>query len=230
MIGRKIGMTQVFDEKNGNRIPITVIQAGPCVVVYKKTTKKDGYDSLQVGFGDIKLKYKKKKRNAKFKEKPVNVTLAMQGHFSKNDVAPKKKLCEFCLDNVEKYKIGDVIKVDKFQVGEKVDVSGVSKGKGTAGVVKRWNFSRLRETHGTGPCARVGGSIGSCSNPSRVFKGKKMAGRMGNERITVLNLKVVNVDLENNLISLRGAVPGSNGSILTLRSSIKTLKEEKKHA
>ncbi|MDR1467186.1 MAG: 50S ribosomal protein L3 [Oscillospiraceae bacterium] len=229
IIGEKIGMTQIFDE-NGNRIPVTVVQAGPCVVVQKKSLERDGYCSTQIGYKDIKLKYKKSARSQKFAEKPKNITLPMLGHFAKSDVAPKKVLCEFRFEDCEKCNVGDLIKIDTFSVGDSIDVTGISKGKGWAGVIKRWNFSRLKESHGSGPCSRTGGSIGGCSNPSRVFKGKKMAGHLGAKKTTVSNLKVIKVDVENNLIALKGAIPGSRGSTVIIRDSIKFQRREQKHA
>ncbi|MDR3178767.1 MAG: 50S ribosomal protein L3 [Oscillospiraceae bacterium] len=229
IIGKKIGMTQIFSE-NGNRVPITIIEAGPCTVVQKKTVEKDGYCSVQLGFGDIKLKYKKGVRSPKFNDRPKNITLPLQGHFIKFDVAPKKLLREFKFESFDDFKVRDLIKSSIFSVGERVDVTGTSKGKGWCGVIKRWNFGRLRESHGTGPCARKGGSIGNCSNPSRVFKGKKMAGHLGAEKVTILNLEVVKVDENNNLIALKGAVPGPNDSVVVLRDSIKFVGKEKLHA
>lgn len=223
IIGKKIGMTQIFDEK-GNVIPVTVVEAGPCVVSQKKTIENDGYSAVQVGFGDVKLKYKKgsrSDRSEKFEQKPSNITLPMQGHFAKADVAPKKVLREFRFDDADKYNVGDIIKADAFEIGEKVDVTGISKGKGYSGVIKRWNFRRLKESHGSGPVARHGGSLGACSTPSRVWKGKKMAGHLGVERVTVQNLKVVKIDNENNLIAIKGAIPGPNGGTVTIRDSVK---------
>ncbi len=220
IIGKKVGMTQVFDE-HGNVIPVTVVEAGPCVVAQKKTVDNDGYNSIQMGFGDIKLKYKKGSRSEKFDDKPKNITLAMQGHFAKADVAPKRVLKEFRLDDTDAFNVGDVIKVDIFAEGDKVDVTGTSKGKGYAGVIKRWNFRRLKESHGSGPVARHGGSMGACSTPSRVWKGKKMAGHLGCEKVTVQNLAVVKIDNENNLIAIKGAIPGPNGGTVTIRDSVK---------
>lgn len=205
ILGKKIGMTQIFDE-NGKVIPVTVVEAGPCVVSQKKTMETDGYNAVQIGFGDVR---------------PKLVNKPMKGHFDKSDVAPKKILKECRFDDISSYNIGDIIKADIFENGEKVDVIGTSKGKGYAGVIKRWNFRRLKETHGTGPTVRKGGSIGACSDPSRVFKGKKMAGHLGAERVTVQNLKVAKVDSENNLIAIKGAVPGPNGGIVLIRDSVK---------
>ena len=206
IIGKKVGMTQVFDEK-GVVIPVTVVEAGPCVIVQKKTAGKDGYDAVQMGFGDIK---------------PKKLTKPLKGHFDKSDVAPKKFLREFRFDDIEQSNVGDIIKADVFAEGEKVDVVGTSKGKGYAGVIKRWNFRRLKESHGTGPTVRHGGSIGACSDPSRVFKGKKMAGHLGAERVTVQNLQIIKVDAENNLIAIKGAIPGAKGSVVVIKDSVKT--------
>ena len=205
LIGKKIGMTQIFDEK-GNVIPVTVIEAGPCAVVQKKTAENDGYKAVQVGFGDQKVQ---------------RVNKPMQGHFAKGNVAPKKVLKEFRLDDIDSLNVGDIIKADVFEVGEKIDVIGTSKGKGTAGAIKRWNFSRLKESHGTGPVARHAGSLGACSDPSREYKGKKLAGHLGAERVTVQNLTVAKVDVENNLIAIKGAVPGPKGGIVVIADAKK---------
>lgn len=205
ILGKKIGMTQIFDE-NGKMIPVTVIEAGPCNVVQKKTVESDGYNALQIGFGDVKVK---------------NVNKPLKGHFDKADVAPKRVLKEFRLEDIESYNVGDIIKTDKFEVAEKVDVTGTSKGKGFAGVIKRWNFSILKASHGTGPNARRGGSIGNCADPGKVIKGHKMAGHLGNKKVTVQNLDVIKVDPENNLIVIRGAVPGTKGSVVSIVDSVK---------
>ena len=220
IIGKKIGMTQVFDER-GNAIPVTVIEAGPCVVTQKKLVESDGYDAVQLGYGDIVLKYNKSQRSAKFADLPTNVTKPLQGHFKKADVAPKKHLREFRLESIGALNVGDIIKADSFEPGEKIDVVGTSKGKGWAGVIKRWNFARLKESHGTGPVHRHGGSIGCCSDPSRVFKGKKMSGHLGNERVTVQNLTIIKIDAENNLIAIKGAVPGPKGGVVLISDSVK---------
>ena len=204
LIGKKIGMTQIFDEK-GNMIPVTVIEAGPCAVVQKKTTENDGYEAVQLGYGDMKAN---------------KVNKPMKGHFGKADVAPKKVLKEFKLADTSSLNVGDIVKADIFAAGEFVDVVGTSKGKGTAGVIKRWNFGRLRESHGTGPVARHGGSLGVI-DPARIFKGKKMAGHLGTERVTVQNLSVVKVDVENNLIAIKGSVPGPKGGIVVIADSVK---------
>jgi len=223
IIGKKLGMTQIFDEK-GNVVPVTVIEAGPCVVTQKKTVETDGYNAVQLGFGEIKLKYRKgakSSRTEKFQEKPSNITMALAGHFEKSGVAPKKYLREFRFDSIDALNVGDLIKADAFAAGDKVDVVGTSKGKGWAGVIKRWNFGRLKESHGTGPVHRHGGSIGACSDPSRVFKGKKMSGHLGNERVTVQNLTVVKIDVDNNLIAIKGAVPGPKGGVVLISDSVK---------
>lgn len=205
LIGKKIGMTQIFDE-NGKVIPVTVVEAGPCVITQKKTIENDGYEAVQVGFGDVKVN---------------KLNKPMKGHFAKNDVAPKKTLKEFRLEDCSALNVGDIIKADAFEAGEIVDVKGTSKGHGTAGAIKRWNFSRLRESHGTGPNARHQGSLGACSSPSRVFKGRKMAGHYGHETATVQNLTVAKVDAENNLIAIKGAVPGPNGGIVVIADAVK---------
>lgn len=205
IIGKKVGMTQIFDEK-GNVVPVTVIEAGPCVVVQKKTVENDGYAAVQIGFGDISIK---------------NVTKPLKGHFEKSDVAPKRTLREFRLDDCSALNVGDIIKADTFASGDRVDVVGTSKGKGYAGAIKRWNFQRLKESHGTGPVARHAGSLGACSSPSRVYKGMKGAGHLGAERVTVQNLTVVKIDAENNLIAVKGAVPGPRGGVVMLSDSVK---------
>ena len=204
IVGKKLGMTQLFDA-NGNVVPVTVIEAGPCVVSQKKTIENDGYEAVQIGYGDMKAN---------------KVNKPMKGHFGKGDVAPKKVLREFRFDDTSAINVGDIIKADIFAEGETVDVRGTSKGKGYAGVIKRWNFSRLKESHGTGPVHRHGGSLGVI-DPARVFKGKKMAGHLGNERVTVQNLSVVKVDAEKNIIAVKGAVPGPKGGIVVLFDSVK---------
>ena len=205
IIGKKIGMTQIFDE-NGKVVPVTVVEAGPCVVSQKKTVENDGYAAVQIGFGDLKAHKVKK---------------PMAGHFAKANVAPKRTLREFRFDDIDAYNVGDLVKADVFAAGDKVDVTGTSKGKGYAGVIKRWNFQRLKESHGSGPVARHGGSIGSCSDPSRVYPGKKRAGHLGSERVTVQNLQVVKVDAENNLIAIKGAIPGPNGGTVVIHDTVK---------
>ena len=204
IVGKKLGMTQLFDA-NGNVVPVTVIEAGPCVISQKKTIENDGYEAVQIGYGDLKAS---------------KVNGPMKGHFAKGDVAPKKVLREFRLEDTSALNVGDIIKADIFAEGDAIDVRGTSKGKGYAGVVKRWNFGRLKESHGTGPVHRHGGSLGVI-DPARVFKGKKMAGHLGNERVTVQNLSVVKVDAENNIIAVKGAVPGPKGGIVVLFDSVK---------
>ena len=205
LIGKKIGMTQIFDE-NGNVIPVTLIECGPCVVAQKKTAENDGYDAIQLGFMDAKAKHMNK---------------AEKGHYEKNGLALKKHLKEFRLDDCAQYNVGDVITVDTFAAGEKVDVTGMTKGHGYSGVVKRWNCHKLRMTHGVGPVHRQPGSMGANSSPSRIFKNKKMAGQYGNEKMTVQNLKVVKIDSEKNILAVKGAVPGAKNGIVFVRNSVK---------
>ena len=205
IIGRKVGMTQIFDE-NGNVIPVTLIEAGPCVVVQKKTQENDGYDAVQLGFVDAREKCLNKPE---------------KGHFAKAGVALKRHLKEFRLDDCSALNVGDVISADTFTAGEKVDITGITKGRGYTGAIKRWNHHTLCSTHGVGPIHREVGSMGANSSPSRVFKGKKMAGQYGNEQVTVLNLKVVKIDGERNLIAVKGAVPGAKDGIVFIRNSVK---------
>ncbi|KYH28811.1 MULTISPECIES: 50S ribosomal protein L3 [Clostridium] len=204
ILGRKLGMTQIFDE-SGKVIPVTVVEAGPCVVTQKKTEEKDGYNAIQVGFGDIR-------------EKLVNKP--KKGHFAKAGVAPKRILKEFRLENIEGYEVGSEIKVDIFEKGEKVDVSGVSKGKGFQGTIKRWNFSRGPMAHGS-KYHRGVGSMGASSYPSRTFKNKKMPGHMGHRNTTVLNLEVVKVMPEKNVILIKGGIPGPNKGYVVIRNTVK---------
>ena len=205
IIGKKLGMTQLFDQ-NGKVVPVTVIEAGPCVICQKKTVENDGYEALQYGFGDLKA---------------AKVNKPQKGHFVKGDVAPKRVLREFRLADQSAANVGDIIKADVFAVGDKIDVKGTGKGKGYAGVIKRWNFSRLKMSHGTGPVARHGGSLGASSSPSRVVKGRKMAGHLGAEKVTVQNLEVIKIDAENNVIAVKGAVPGPKGGIVVITDSVK---------
>ncbi len=205
LIGKKIGMTQIFDEA-GRVIPVTVVEAGPCVVVQKKTVENDGYSAVQCGFGDIR---------EKLLNKPA------KGHFAKADVAAKRTLKEFRLENADSLNVGDVLKADTFEVGDIVDVCGTSKGKGFQGTIKRNNNSRLKETHGSGPVHRHAGSMGACSSPSRIYKGKALPGHMGAERVTVQNLEIVKIDAENNLIAVKGAVPGPKNGIVTIVDCVK---------
>ena len=205
IIGKKIGMTQIFDE-TGKVIPVTVVEAGPCVVVQKKTIENDGYKSVQLGYGDIRAK---------------RVNKPMAGHFKKADVALKRTLKEFRFDDIDTLNVGDILKADTFVVGDIVDVSGTSKGKGFTGTLKRHNHSRLKETHGTGPVHRHAGSMGACSSPSRIFKGKGMPGQMGNAKVTIQNLEIVKIDAENNLIAIKGAIPGPKHGTVTITDCIK---------
>lgn len=205
IIGKKLGMTQIFAE-NGAAIPVTVIEAGPCFVIQKKTVDTDGYDAVQLGYEDIR-------------EKLVNKPA--KGHFAKSGVSAKRHLKEFRLDGAAEMNVGDVVAADTFAAGEKVDITGITKGRGYTGAVKRWGNHILKMTHGTGPIHRQVGSMGACSTPSRVYKNKKMAGQYGNEQVTVLNLEVVKIDAEKNLIAVKGAVPGAKGGIVFLRNSVK---------
>ena len=205
IIGKKVGMSQIFDE-NGHVIPVTVIEAGPCVVVQKKTSEKEGYEAVQLGFEDISER---------------KLTKPEKGHLDKAGVAPKKYLREFDLENASELNVGDIVKADAFQAGDFVDVTGISKGHGYAGVVKRWNAGRTPTSHGGGPVHRHAGSMGSSTDPSRIFPGKIGAGHMGVEQVTVQNLDVVKVDPELNMIVVRGAIPGPKGGIVYLKNSVK---------
>ena len=204
IIGKKIGMTQIFDEI-GNVIPVTVIEVGPCVVTQKKTTENDGYEAVQLGFMDVKEKH---------------MTKAEMGHFNKAGVAFKKHLKEFRLDDCSALNVGDVITADTFAAGDKVDITGMTKGRGYTGAIKRWNLHKLCATHGVGPIHRQSGSMGVI-DPARIFKNKKMAGQYGNEQVTVLNLKVVKIDAEKNIIAVKGAIPGAKNGIVFIRDSVK---------
>ena len=206
IIGKKIGMTKIFDEATNKVIPLTVVEAGPCVVVQKKTVENDGYSAVQLGFGDLR---------EKLANKPI------KGHFAKADVAVKRTLKEFRLDNAESVEVGTILKADSFEVGDIVDVCGTSKGKGFQGTIKKNNNSRLKETHGTGPVHRHAGSMGACSSPSRIYKGKQLPGHMGAERVTVQNLEIVKIDAENNLIAIKGAIPGPKNGIVTICDCVK---------
>ena len=205
IIGKKVGMTQIFDE-TGKVIPVTVIEAGPCTVVQKKTVENDGYDSVQLGFEDLADK---------------KVTKPMKGHFEKAGVSAKKYLKEFRLENCAAYNVGDVLKADVFAAGDKIDVVGTSKGKGYAGVVKRWNAHSQEHTHGVGPVHRSVGSTGANTDPSRVMPGKHMPGHLGAEQVTVQNLEIVKVDAEANMIAIRGAVPGPKGGVVFIKNAVK---------
>lgn len=205
IIGKKLGMTQIFLE-DGSVVTVTVIEAGPCTVAQKKTVENDGYDAVQLAFGEVKEKH---------------MTKAEIGHFKKAGVEAKKHLKEFRLENASEMNVGDVVSADTFTAGEKVDITGITKGHGYSGAVKRWGNHILRMTHGTGPIHRQVGSMGANSSPSRVFKNKKMAGQYGNEKVTVLNLAVVKIDAEKNIIAVKGAVPGAKGGIVFIRDSVK---------
>ena len=204
IIGKKLGMTQIFDEK-GNVIPVTLIEAGPCVVAQKKTVENDGYAAIQLAYEDAKEKH---------------LTKAELGHCKKAGITPKRHLKEFRLDDTAAYEVGAVVTVDTFAQGEKVDITGITKGRGSTGAIKRWNLHKLRMTHGVGPVHRQSGSMGVI-DPARIFKNKKMAGQYGNEQVTVQNLCVVKLDAEKNLIAVKGAVPGSKGGIVFVRDSVK---------
>jgi len=212
IIGRKIGITRIFDD-NGNAIPATVVEAGPCVISDKKSVEKHGYSSIQLGFGKPNKKRMKKPQIRAFK---------------KLNIDPLKYLKEFRVSDIDSYNIGDTINVGIFSVGDAVDVSGTSKGKGWAGVIKRWNFHRLRESHGSGPVVRHGGSIGQCSDPSRVYKGLRSAGHLGHENVTVQNLTVVKILEDKNLIAIKGSIPGPRGSIVYIKDSVKVSAREGK--
>ena len=205
IIGRKLGMTQVFSA-DGKVIPVTVIEAGPCPVVQVKTLERDGYSAVKLGFDQVAEK---------------ELTKPELGLFKKTGVAPQKVLKEFKLDGADGMEVGSIVSCDIFAAGDKVDVSGVTKGHGFTGVIKRWNNHRLKETHGVGPVHREVGSMGANSSPSRVFKGKKMPGQYGHENVTILNLEVVKVDKERNAILLKGAVPGPVKGIVCIRNSVK---------
>ncbi|MBO5248035.1 MAG: 50S ribosomal protein L3 [Clostridia bacterium] len=205
IIGRKIGMTQLFTE-NGNVVPVTVVEAGPCTVIQKKTVENDGYNAVQLGFEDIREKL---------------VVKPLKGHYDKADVAYKRVLKEFKLDNSESMNVGDVLKADVFAAGDVVDVTGISKGKGYQGTIKRLGFHRQPMTHGTSGYHRHQGSMGANSTPSKVMKGKGMPGHMGSEQVTIQNLSVVKVDGENNLIAIKGAIPGPNGGLVIVKTAVK---------
>jgi large subunit ribosomal protein L3 len=206
IIGKKIGMTQIFDDK-GNVIPVTVIEAGPCAVTQVKNNETDGYEAIQLGF--ITKKEKK-------------VSKPEAGLAKKTGVAAKKHLKEFRLDDISGYKVGDTVTSDLFSAGEKVDVTGITKGRGYTGSVKRWNNATLRMTHGTGPIHRQPGSMGANSTPSRIYKNKHMAGQYGNEQVTVLNLEIAKIDAEKNIIAVKGAIPGARGGIVFIRNTVKS--------
>ena len=205
IIGKKVGMTQIFDE-TGKVIPVTVIEAGPCTVVQKKSVENDGYESVQLGYVDLADK---------------KLTKPMKGHFEKAGVSAKKYLKEFRLENSAELNVGDEVKADVFAAGDKIDVVGISKGKGYAGVVKRWNAHSQEHTHGVGPVHRSVGSMGANTDPSRVMPGKHMAGHLGAEQVTVQNLEVVKVDADASMIAIRGAVPGPKGGVVFIKNTVK---------
>jgi large subunit ribosomal protein L3 len=206
ILGTKLGMTQIFDE-NSRVVPVTVIQAGPCTVTQLKSPEHDGYAAVQLAYGDVK---------------PRRVTKPVAGHFAKAGVEPRRQLVELRTADAGEYALGQELKADVFAEGERVDVVGVSKGKGTAGVMKRHGFKGLGASHGTERKHRSPGSVGACATPGRIFKGMRMAGHMGHERVTMLNLQVVKVDPERNLLLVRGAVPGPKRGLLMLRSSVRS--------
>ena len=210
IIGKKVGMSQIFDE-SGHVIPVTVIEAGPCVVVQKKTVEKDGYSAVQLGYEDVK---------------ESKLSKPESGHLKKAGVDPKKHLKEFRLEGAESMNVGDVLQADVFTAGDRIDVTGTSKGHGYQGVIKRWNAQRTPMAHGGGPVHRHAGSMGSSSDPSRIFKGKIGAGQMGNEQVTIENLEVIQVDPELNMIVIRGAIPGPKGGIVYLKNTVKNFKEK----
>ena len=204
IIGKKLGMTQIFDEV-GNVIPVTLIEAGPCAVAQKKTLENDGYEALQLAYDDCREKV---------------LSAPELGHLKKAGLGAKRHLKEFRLDDCSAYNAGDVITVDTFAAGDKVDITGTTKGRGYTGAIKRWNLHKLRMTHGVGPVHRQSGSMGVI-DPARIFKNKKMAGQYGNEQVTIQNLAVVKIDAEKNIIAVKGAVPGSKGGIVFIRDSVK---------
>ena len=208
IIGKKVGMSQIFDE-NGHVFPVTVIEAGPCGVTQKKTSEKEGYEAVQLGYEDIAER---------------KLSKPEMGHLNKAGVSPKKYLREFNLENAAELNIGDTVKADTFKVGDFVDVTGISKGHGYAGVIKRHGAHRLKETHGTGPVHRHAGSMGSSTDPSKIFKGKIGAGHMGVEQVTIQNLSVVKVDPELNMLVVCGAIPGPKGGLVTIKSTVKVHK------
>ncbi len=209
IIGKKLGMSQFFTSE-GLSVPVTVIQAGPCPVVQVKTVESEGYSSVQLGYGEVK---------------EGKITRPEAGHLKKAGVKPLKILREFRLSDAESYKPGDVVTVEKFVEGDLVDVSGNTRGRGFTGVIQRWNQAIMRRSHGTGPVHRSAGSMGANSSPSRVFKGKPLAGQYGNERVTILNLEVVKVDAARGVLLVKGAVPGPKGGYVTVRNAVKAPKK-----
>lgn len=211
IIGKKVGMSQIFDE-NGKVIPVTVIEAGPCVVTQKKTSEKEGYEAVQLGYEDVPER---------------KLSKPELGHLNKAGAAPKKYLREFNLENAAELNVGDIVKADTFKTGDFVDVTGTSKGHGYQGVVKRWNAQRTPMTHGGGPVHRHAGSMGSTTDPSRIFKGKIGAGHMGVDQVTIQNLDIVKVDPELNMIAIRGAIPGPKGGLVLIKTTCKKHIEHK---
>jgi len=207
ILGKKLGMTQIFDE-TGKVIPVTVIEAGPCIVVQKRTSEVDGYLAIQLGFGSIKEK---------------NVNKPVKGHFEKAGLKPTRYLREFRFAEADEYQVGQELKADIFGEGEYVDITGTTKGKGYAGVIKRWGFQRGPMSHGVSLRHRPTGSLGA-RTPARVFPGRKMSGRLGNEKVTIQKLEVVKVDSERNLLLIKGSVPGIKGSLLEVKKTVKNLK------
>lgn len=206
ILGQKLGMTQIFDDQ-ARAIPVTVIKAGPCHVVQIKTKETDGYSAIQISYGEVK---------------PSRVTKPVAGHYAKAGVAPARHLVEIRVEDPTEYGVGQEIKLrDVLEKGQRADISGVSKGKGFAGVMKRHNFSGQNASHGNHKSHRAPGAIGACATPARVFRGMRMAGRMGGERVTTLSLEVVDVDVERDLLLLRGAVPGPKGSVVLVREAVK---------
>ena len=219
ILGRKVGMTQIFDE-TGLVIPVTVVEAGPMTVLRVKTNERDGYSAVQFAYDDASVKNTGKKEKKGLKDyKGVN--RPQVGEFAKQSVEPKKVIKEFKLENADQYKAGQTVACDVFESGDRVDVSGITKGRGFSGVIKRWNFHRLKMSHGPGPVHRERGSTGANSTPSKVIKGLKMAGQYGHENVTIQNLTVVKVDKERNVLLLRGAVPGPKGGLVTIKETVK---------
>lgn len=208
ILGKKLGMTQIFSN-DGLVVPVTVVEAGPCFVTQIKNEDKDGYDAVQVAFEE---------KREKLVNKPE------LGVFKKADITPKRYLKEFKYDNVDTFKIGQKIDCSLFEEGDLVDVTGMTKGRGFTGSIKRWNFHMIRASHGTGPIRRKGGSVGSNTFPAKVFKGKHMSGRYGNEQVTIQNLKVIKVDADRNVLLIKGAIPGNRGQVLTIKEAVKAAK------
>ena len=223
ILATKVGMTQIFKE-DGSLVPVTVLQAGPCVVTQIKTVENDGYSAVQVGFVDKKEKVVNKDKNgSKTIYHRHGATKAEQGHFKKAGVSCKRYVREFKLENAESFNLNDEIKVDQFEVGDKIDATAITKGKGFQGAIKRHGQSRGPMAHGS-KYHRHAGSNGACSDPSKVFKGKRMPGHMGSKQVTIQNLEVVRVDAENNLLLVKGAVPGPKKALVTIKNTVKAAK------